>query len=131
MAISKGAKLIMSPARKAYLDMQYDSTSKLGLHWAGYIEVDTAYTWDPANLEPGIKRENIWGVEAPLWTETIETMDDIEYMVFPRLPGYAEIAWTPTASRSWDEYKVRLGYHGPRMKAMQIDYYPSKKIDCK
>lgn len=131
MAISKGAKLIMSPARKAYLDMQYDSTSKLGLHWAGYIEVDTAYTWDPANLEPGIKRENIWGVEAPLWTETIVTMDDIEYMVFPRLPGYAEIAWTPTASRSWDEYKVRLGYHGPRMKAMQIDYYPSKKIDWK
>jgi len=71
------------------------------------------------------------GVEAPLWTETIVTMDDIEYMLFPRLPGYAEIAWSPVTGRSWDEYKVRLGNHGPRMKAMGIDYYPSKKVTWK
>lgn len=130
-AVKKGAKVIISPARKAYADMQYDSTTRLGLHWAGYIEVDTAYIWDPATLEPGIKRENIVGVEAPLWTETIVTMDDIEYMLFPRLPGYAEIAWSPVTGRSWDEYKVRLGNHGPRMKAMGIDYYPSKKVTWK
>lgn len=131
MAVQKGAKLMMSPARKAYLDMQYDSTTRLGLHWAGYIEVDSAYIWDPATLEAGIKRENILGVEAALWTETIVTMDDIEYMVFPRLPGYAEIAWSPAALRSWDTYKLRLGQHGARMKARNIDYYKSAKVDWK
>ena len=127
-AVRQGAKVIMSPAKKAYVDMQYDSTSKLGLHWAGYIEVDTAYIWDPAKYVDSIQRDNIVGVEAPLWSETIVTMDDIEYMVFPRLLGYAEIGWSPAANRNWDEYKFRLAKHGPRMKAMNINFYPSAKV---
>jgi hexosaminidase len=127
-AVSQGAKLIISPAAKAYLDMQYDKNTKLGLHWAAYIEVDSAYNWDPARLVPGITRENILGVEAPLWAETITNMDEIEYMVFPRLPGYAEIGWTEPLQRNWDEYKLRLAEHGARFKAMGIDYYQSAKV---
>jgi hexosaminidase len=127
-AVQKGAKIIMSPAKKTYLDMKYDSTTKLGLNWAGYIEVDTGYTWDPATMEKGISRENIIGVEAPLWTETISKMAELEYMVFPRLPGYAEIGWSPAAERNWDEYKVRLGKHGSNIKAMGINFYRSSKV---
>ncbi len=126
-AVKQGAKIMMSPAKRTYLDMQYDSTTRLGLHWAGYIEVDSAYAWDPANWVKGIVKENIIGIEAPLWSETITNMEDIEYMTFPRLPGYAEIGWSP-AARSWDEYKIRLGKHGKRMKAMGIDYYKSPKV---
>jgi hexosaminidase len=127
-AVSQGAKIIMSPATKAYLDMQYDSTTKLGLHWAAYIEIDSAYLWNPETLIPGVKKENILGVEAALWTETITNMDEIEYMVFPRLPGIAEIGWTATPARNWDEYKTRLANHSDRFKAMKIDYYPSKFV---
>jgi len=129
MAAEKGAKLIFSPSTKVYLDMQYDSTSRIGLHWAAYIEVDSSYQWDPATLVPGIDPEQIMGVEAPLWTETVITMDDIEYLVFPRLPGIAEIAWTPSASRSWDDYKVRLSNQAWPWKAMGIDFYRSPKVD--
>jgi hexosaminidase len=128
MAVGQGAKILMSPAIKAYLDMQYDSTTKLGLHWAAYIEVDSAYLWDPATLIPGVGRENVLGIEAALWTETITNIDEMEYMVFPRLPGYAEIGWTPSTARSWDEYKVRLGKQGERFKAMGIDYYQSSRV---
>jgi len=111
--------------------MQYDSTTRLGLHWAGFIEVDNAYQWDPATMEQGIGRQNILGVEAPLWTETIITMDDIEYMVFPRLPGIAEIGWTATAQRDWKEYRVRLAAQAARFRAMGIDFYASPKVDWK
>jgi hexosaminidase len=128
VAVEKGSKLIMSPATKAYLDMSYDSTSKYGLHWAAYIEVDSAYNWNPATFFNGIGKESILGVEAPLWSETISNMDEIEYLAFPRLPGYAEIGWSPDTNKSWDEYKVRLGKHGKRMKNMGIDYYPSKRV---
>ena len=128
LAVSKGAKVIMSPAKKAYLDMQYDSTTRIGLHWAAYIEVDSAYSWDPANYADSIKRHNIIGVEAALWSETVTNMNDIEYLVFPRLPGYAEIAWSPVNGRSWNEYKVRLGMQAQRFKAMDIDYYKSKLV---
>jgi hexosaminidase len=125
MAAGQGAKILMSPAIKAYLDMQYDKSTKLGLHWAAYIEVDSAYIWDPEKLIPGVTKDNILGIEAALWTETITNMDEMEYMVFPRLPGYAEIGWTPSSSRSWDEYKLRLAKQGERFKALDINYYPS------
>lgn len=128
LAVAQGASLLMSPARKAYIDMQYDKTTKPGLHWAGYIEVDTAYIWDPATLIPGIGKENILGVEAPLWTETITNMEEMEYMVFPRLPGYAEMGWTPASMRKWDEYKIRLADHGKRFEALKINFYRSKKV---
>jgi len=127
-AASQNVKLIMSPAKKAYLDMQYDSLSPLGLHWAGYVEVDTGYNWDPAALEQGITRENILGIEAPLWAETVKDRADIEYLTMPRLPGYAEIGWTPVTQRNWDEYKQRLAQHGKRFKAQNLNFYPSKLV---
>jgi hexosaminidase len=127
-AVSQGAKILMSPAVKAYLDMQYDSTTPLGLHWAAYIEVDSAYIWDPVTLITGLEKENIIGIEAALWSETVTNMDEIEYLVFPRLPGYAEIGWTPASMRNWEEYKIRLAEHAGHFKAMDINYYPSKKV---
>lgn len=127
--VKQGAKVLMSPAKNAYLDMQYDSVSTFGLHWAAYIEVDKGYNWDPANLVPEIKRENIVGIEAPLWSETVSNRFEAEYLIFPRLLGYAEIGWTPVELRNWDEYKVRLANHGERMEAMNISFYPSKLVD--
>lgn len=128
MAVGQRAKILVSPAIKAYLDMQYDKTTKLGLHWAAYIEIDSAYNWDPATLIPGVRKENVLGIEAALWTETITNMKEMEYMVFPRLPGYAEIGWTPSSERNWNEYKERLGRQGDRFKAMGINYYPSQMV---
>ena len=128
MAAEKGAKLIFSPAEKIYLDMQYDSTTKLGLHWAAYIEVDSSYMWDPAARGDGIDRRQILGVEAPLWSETLETMDDIEFMLFPRLPGVAEVGWTPAEKRSWEDYRIRLANQSKRWEVMGINYYRSPKV---
>ncbi len=128
MGVEQGAKVIMSPAKKAYLDMQYDSTTHLGLHWAAYIEVDTAYDWNPATYIEGITKENILGIESPLWTETITNMDELEYMVFPRLPGFAEIGWSSPDLRNWEGYKNRLAQHGKRFEAMGIDYYKSNLV---
>lgn len=130
-AASKGAKIIMSPSKKVYLDMQYDSTTRIGLHWAAYIEVDDSYNWEPTTRVAGITKDNVLGVEAPLWSETVVNMADIEYMLFPRLPGIAEIAWSPAEGRSWDEYKVRLANHGPRMTAGGIEFYRSPKVEWK
>jgi hexosaminidase len=128
MGVDQNAKVLISPAHKTYLDMQYDSTTELGLHWAAYIEVDSAYIWDPSELVEGITKENILGVESPLWSETVTKMADIEYMVFPRIIGHAEIGWTPKQLRSWDEFKVRLGKHKDRLESQSINYYPSKLV---
>jgi hexosaminidase len=108
--------------------MQYDSATPLGAHWAGYIEVRDAYDWDPATLLPGISEAAMIGVEAPLWTETLRTMADVEYMAFPRLPGIAEIGWSPAAGRVWDEYRLRLAAHGPRLQTLGVNFYRSPQV---
>ncbi len=129
MAVDQGAKVLISPATRAYLDMQYDSTTVLGLHWAAYIEVDEAYKWEPTELVDGIGKSDIIGVEAPLWTETISNRSDIEYMIFPRITAIAEIAWTPKNLRDWESYKSRLSKHGQRWDKMGINYYQSPLVD--
>lgn len=126
-AVKQNVKIIMSPATRAYLDMQYDSISPLGLHWAGYLEVDKAYDWTLETNVEGIAKENIVGIEAPLWGETIETIDDIEYLLFPRIVGYAELGWS-SHPNSWDEYKLRLGKQKNRFEHMGINYYASPLV---
>lgn len=127
-AVSQGAKILMSPAAKTYIDMKYDSTTVLGQKWAGYIEVDVSYNWDPATLVPGIGKDNIIGIEAPLWTERVTNMEELEYMVFPRLPALAEVGWTPAGQRNWDDFRVRLGNQAKRFDNMDINYYRSALV---
>jgi len=126
--IAQDAKVIMSPSTKVYLDMKYDSLTKIGLSWAAFIELDSAYLWTPDKFVKGINKENILGVESPLWTETITTLKDIEYMAFPRIIGHAEIGWTPTALRNWDDYKTRLKKHTERLKIKGVNFYDSKLL---
>ena len=65
------------------------------------------------------------------WTETVTNISEIEFLVFPRLPGYAEIGWTPVTERNWETYKIRLGNQAERFKIMHINYYPSQKVSWK
>jgi len=122
-AVQKGAKVLMSPAHKAYLDMKYYRKTPLGQTWAALINTQTGYEWDPSTIVSTVPGSSVLGVEAPLWTETIVTRSDMDFMAYPRLPGYAELGWSPMAGRNWNEYKVRLGSHGPRLTALGVNFY--------
>ncbi len=128
-AINENLKIIFSPSTKAYLDMKYDSLTQIGQTWAAYIKVSDAYNWDPITEVNGIKENNILGVEAPLWTETITNLESIQYMYFPRLTGIAEIGWSAKDAKDWNDYSSRLVQHGIRWKEKGVNFYPSKQIN--
>lgn len=127
-AAARGGKVIMSPAAHAYLDMKYDESTQLGLKWAGYTSVRDAYAWEPVRQVPGVGAASVLGVEAPLWSETVESMADAEYLAFPRLIGIAEIAWSPMRGRSWADFRTRLGAQGPLLRALGVNFYRSPEI---
>ena len=54
------------------------------------------------------------GVEAALWTETVDTRAGLDYLAFPRLLGIAEIAWSPggRAPRHRHPARQRRGRRG-------------------
>ena len=127
-AAQHGTGIILSPADRVYLDMKYTADTPIGQDWAGLVEVRRSYDWDPGAYLAGLPASSVRGVEAPLWTETVVTGADIDYLAFPRLPGAAELGWSPAATHDWDAYKVRLAAQGPRWEALGIGYYRSPQV---
>lgn len=127
-AVAKGAKVIMSVANRAYIDMKYDAATPIGLEWAARIEVQDSYDWDPASAADGVPESALLGVEAPLWSETLATIRDVEFLAFPRLAAIAEVAWTAQTRRQWEGFRVRLGGQAARWQAMGINFYRSPQV---
>ena len=144
-AVQKGMKVVMSPANHTYLDMRQFPGSPLGLGWAGTLDVSHFYNWSGSSSDPGsyipartsggttlpaVTDADILGVEAPLWSETLQTLADIEFQAFPRLPATAEIGWSPRtgADRNLDSFVARLAGHGTRWQLRAQNFYPSPQV---
>jgi hexosaminidase len=127
-AVAMGSKLILSPAQKVYLDMQYTPATELGLHWAAYVEVRDSYDWDPATYMKGVAEKDIFGIEAPMWSETLRNITAVEYLAMPRLTAVAELAWTPQSARSWESYRTRIVTHQRRWNYLGINYHRSPQL---
>lgn len=123
-AARRGHQVILSPGNRTYLDMKYDAGTRLGLDWAGYVDVRDSYDWDPATLVEGLPPESILGVEAALWTETIETEDDLFAMLLPRLPAVAEVAWSAPEVRDWEAFAEDLEAHVALWQARGLAHTP-------
>lgn len=128
-AVERGARVLMSPASKSYLDMKYDDDTENGLKWAGLIEVKDAWDWDPGTFLDYVPADRIVGVEAPMWTETLTNIEDVEELAFPRLPAIAEVGWSAPDGRDWEDFRRRLAAQGRRWDALGITYHPSPQID--
>ena len=111
-AAANGTKLVLSPANHAYLDMKYTEDTPLGQDWAGLIEVAGRVRLGSGAYVTGVGETAVLGVEAPLWTETIRTSADIEYMAFPRLPAIAELGWSPAVDARLDGVPAAAGRAG-------------------
>lgn len=127
---ARGA-VIMSPADVAYLDIVYEESDTIGQSWAdGATSLRSSYQWDPARIVPGLGDAHILGVEAPVWTETIATIAEVEDMVFPRLAAVAEIGWSPAPSdtagieteRDFEDFALRVGKLAEHWDALGTSY---------
>ena len=110
------------------MDMKYTPATELGLDWAGLVTVKTSYDWNPATYVAGADTSTILGIEAPLWTETVRNLTAAYFMTVPRLPAVSEVAWTPEAERSWDDFRVRIATHAPRWRLLGVNYFASDEV---
>jgi len=130
-AAAAGAKLVMSPAFNAYMDMQYAENVPavgVGANWAGYIEVQDAYNWDPDTIQDGVSGAEVAGVNAPLFTEFVHSSAEIDSLAFPRLPAIAEIGWSPAAPHDWNSFRTRLAAQAPYWDEAGVHFYRSPQI---
>ena len=127
-AVEAGAGVILSPSNRVYLDLKYDSSTALGLTWAGIPNVRDAYDWRVTELFPSLPSDGVLGIEAPLWSETVTNLRDFEYMAFPRLAGVAELGWSAESAIEWDEYRLRLGAQSARWTALGLNFFRSPLV---
>jgi hexosaminidase len=127
-AASRGARLLLSPASRVYLDMKYDAATRLGLHWAGHVELRDAYDWEPDDVIPGVDPGAIIGVEAAVWTETIVTTEDLFTMLLPRLAAVAEVAWSASELRGWDGFRERVAHLADGWDRDGFAWYASPQV---
>jgi hexosaminidase len=127
-AVARGNTVVVSPSTRAYLDMKYTTETPIGFKWAAYIDVADAYGWDPGSFLDGVPEDAVLGVEAPLWTETVERFDQVEYMAFPRLAAIAELGWSPASAHDWPDFARRLAAQGPRWTERGVTFYRSEQV---
>ncbi|SIQ73612.1 hexosaminidase [Cellulosimicrobium aquatile] len=128
-AARAGARVIMSPANRVYLDMKYTADFPLGQEWAGLVEVRDAYDWEPEQVVPGLPADSIEGVEAAVWTERIPTLDALFTMLLPRLSAVAEVAWTAPDRKDWDDYRRRVAREAHAWRRSGTPFHPSEQVD--
>ena len=80
-------------------------------------------------FQPGghcVGEPDVLGVEAPVWTETLTTLEELDQMLFPRIASAAEIAWSPARGahpwRTWESFASRLGGLAPLWEAQGVGF---------
>lgn len=143
--LENGDKLVMSPSNAAYFDMKYDTSTPLGLTWAGYLPLSKAYDWNPSDVSSGILAANgltstitsdpTLGVEGELWADTVppsytdaQVPTYSDFMLLPRLPALAEIGWSPWSTHDWTSFSERIAIQAPRWIDRGYYFYASPEV---
>jgi hexosaminidase len=118
-AAQAGYPVIMCPAQATYLDMAWNKDiNETGVLWAGAIDLKTAYDFEPGSIE---NSEQVIGTQALVWTEFVKDRATLEYLLYPRLFAVAEVAWTASENKSWQNFLPRV--------AAQLEYFDKRKIN--
>ena len=125
-AARSGHDVVMAPTSHTYLDYyQAPDIESEPIAIGGFLPLERVYSFDPmpAELEPQFAK-HVLGTQAQVWTEYMKDPKKVEYMAFPRLTALAEVAWTPVARKSYEDYLHRLVTHLERLDALDVNYRP-------
>src|SRR6185437_8935333 len=66
----------------------------------------------------------VLGAQANLWTEFIPTVQQVEYMVLPRMLALSEAVWTPKEDKNYDDFYHRLQNQFKMFGEKGLNYCP-------
>ena len=115
-SLDGGIKTILTPRRPLYMDfVQYPGHTQGRNKWGkDYVccTVKDIYEFPEVNVS-GVEMtperlQNVLGIQGNLWTETVNTSQRADYMLWPRLCAIAESGWTPVESKDYSSFEKRL-----------------------
>jgi hexosaminidase len=118
-AAKDGHKVVMSPYNHAYYDLyQGDPLAEPPTY--EMVRLRDSYKFEP--VPEGVDPSMILGGQGNVWTEQLQNMRAVEYMVWPRALAVAEVVWSPKGKKNWGNFVSRVENEFNRMDYAQVKY---------
>ncbi|KAM5353715.1 hypothetical protein ACJ41O_000365 [Fusarium nematophilum] len=126
IAAQRGFQVVACPDVKAYLDFRQSEDENEPTPYGTVLTVQDVYAFEP--VPEGLRedeRKKVIGAQANIWTENMESARRVDYMAYPRLCAFAEVAWgKPAHESSVENFNTRLEKHLLRLDALGVNYRP-------
>lgn len=113
-AAEKGYDIVNSLHTETYLDYSYDE-----------IPLKKAYDFEPVPTALHAKyHDRIKGIGCQMWGEWIPKSGYMDFLLFPRIAAYAEVAWTAKERKDYTNFIIGLAPIMEVWKQKQIYFAP-------
>lgn len=119
-AAKMGHQVVMTPDTHCYFDFpQFNEMDKAGNN----ISLEKVYHFEPISIDlSSTESEFVLGAQANVWTERMITTQKVEEMVLPRMIALAEVLWTDTLNRNYEDFVERMNTHYLRLKTQNYSF---------
>ncbi len=122
-AAKMGHDVVMTPTSHCYFDYYQADPEFEPEAIGGFTTLKRVYSLEPVPSElTDREASHVLGAQGNVWTEFIPTPSHAEYMSVPRMSALAEVVWTPSEDRQWEDFRQRLDLHFKRLAALAVNY---------
>ena len=123
-AASMGHKVVMTPWKYLYFNASQDLSAEESQSDDRILGLEEVYRYDPVpDILEAEKQKFVIGVQACLWSENIQTPEQVEYHILPRLCALSEVGWTNPDRKDWNDFKERMDHHYDYLDRLDVNYF--------
>lgn len=140
-AAKQNHNVVMTPGTHCYFDHYQGLSEFEPTAIGGFTTTEKVYSYNPMpEFISADKQKYILGAQGNIWTEYINSPQDVEYMALPRLCALAEVLWCNKETLNWNNFTQRMASHFLLLDKMKCNYaksiydvryltQPSKSLD--
>lgn len=108
-ALMDGYQVIFQTFRESYFDYAHSLNPLKRVYRAKTLDRISPSAWS-----------RVLGVQGALWTEFVEDEERIQWNSFPRLAAKAEVGWSQSGDRNYEDFKFRWENLREHLKAIGL-----------
>ncbi len=124
LSLKNGHKTVICPRLPLYFDFVQHPDHKVGRRWGGgFNQLENIYNFSLSQLPVNTSVEHlILGFQANLWTETVDSFERFDFLLFPRIAALSEAVWSAN-NNDYAEFLNRLQPHLSNYKKAGLYYF--------
>ncbi len=122
-AAKQGHEVIMTPTSHCYFDYYQSEDENEPLAIGGFLPLERVYNYEPIPAELDSEfHKYVLGAQGNVWTEYMNTSNQVEYMAYPRACAISETNWSPVAKKNYKYFTKKLQSHYNRLSKKRVNF---------